>query len=135
MFIVLTFLDEIQGLQEKKKRDKGSPFLSLRHSPCPEGQSSTPVTTKKVTSKPTTFTPVSKTVTQPTTHSSSATGLVKTLKGECTNKLFMKTEDNISIITKLFHFSYYMYFLFFLAIDFCHFCVVIQFFHPRHNGQ
>ena len=67
------------------------------------------MTTKKVTSKPTTFTPVSKTVTQPTTHSSSATGLVKTMKGECTNKLFMKTEDKISIITKLFHFSYYIY--------------------------
>ena len=24
---------------------------------------------------------------------------------------------------------------FFLAFDFCRFCVVIQFFHPRHNGQ
>ena len=23
----------------------------------------------------------------------------------------------------------------FLAIDFCRFCVVIRFFHPRHNGQ
>ena len=85
--------------------------------------------------KPTTFTPVSKTVTQPTTHSSSATGLVKTLKGECTNKLFMKIEDKTSIITKLFHFSYYIYFLFFLAFDFCRFCVVIQFFHPRHSDQ
>ena len=26
-------------------------------------------------------------------------------------------------------------FLFFLAFDFCRFCVVIRFFHPRHNGQ
>ena len=25
--------------------------------------------------------------------------------------------------------------LFFLAFDFCRFCVVIRFFHPRHNGQ
>jgi len=23
----------------------------------------------------------------------------------------------------------------FLAFDFCRFCVVIRFFHPRHNGQ
>ena len=28
-------------------------------------------------------------------------------------------------------FSYYL----FLAFDFCRFCVVIRFFHPRHNGQ
>ena len=27
------------------------------------------------------------------------------------------------------------YFSFFLALDFCRFCVVIRFFHPRHNGQ
>ena len=26
-------------------------------------------------------------------------------------------------------------FLFFLVFDFCQFCVVICFFHPRHNGQ
>ena len=26
-------------------------------------------------------------------------------------------------------------FFFFLAFDFCWFCVVIRFFHPRHNGQ
>ena len=26
-------------------------------------------------------------------------------------------------------------FPFFLAFDFCRFCVVIRFFHPRHNGQ
>ena len=26
-------------------------------------------------------------------------------------------------------------FLFFLAFDFCRFCVVIRFFHPHHNGQ
>ena len=25
--------------------------------------------------------------------------------------------------------------IFFLAFDFCRFCVVIRFFHPRHNGQ
>ena len=25
--------------------------------------------------------------------------------------------------------------VFFLAFDFCRFCVVIRFFHPRHNGQ
>ena len=25
--------------------------------------------------------------------------------------------------------------IFFSAFDFCQFCVVIQFFHPRHNGQ
>ena len=30
---------------------------------------------------------------------------------------------------------FYIHILFFLAIDFCRFCVVIQFFHPRHNGQ
>ena len=30
---------------------------------------------------------------------------------------------------------YYFYFLFFLAFDFCRFCVIILFFHPRHNGQ
>ena len=34
---------------------------------------------------------------------------------------------------------YYYYFKksirFFLAFDFCRFCVVIRFFHPRHNGQ
>ena len=29
----------------------------------------------------------------------------------------------------------YPIFLFFLVIDFCWFCVVIRFFHPRHNGQ
>ena len=28
-----------------------------------------------------------------------------------------------------------MYSVAFLAFDFCRFCVVIQFFHPRHNGQ
>ena len=27
------------------------------------------------------------------------------------------------------------FWLFFLAFDFCRFCVVIWFFHPRHNGQ
>jgi len=26
-------------------------------------------------------------------------------------------------------------YLFILAFDFCRFCVVIRFFHPRHNGQ
>ena len=26
-------------------------------------------------------------------------------------------------------------YIFFLAFDFCRFCVVIRFFHPRHNGQ
>ena len=28
-----------------------------------------------------------------------------------------------------------IYFFIFLAFDFCRFCVVIRFFHPRHNGQ
>ena len=27
------------------------------------------------------------------------------------------------------------FFVVFLAFDFCRFCVVIRFFHPRHNGQ
>ena len=29
----------------------------------------------------------------------------------------------------------FFFILFFLAFNFCRFCVVIQFFHPRHNGQ
>ena len=29
----------------------------------------------------------------------------------------------------------YVVFVCFLAFDFCRFCVVIRFFHPRHNGQ
>ena len=28
-----------------------------------------------------------------------------------------------------------MVFFFFLTFDFCRFCMVIRFFHPRHNGQ
>ena len=30
---------------------------------------------------------------------------------------------------------FFVFFLFFLAFDFFRFCVVILFFHPRHNGQ
>ena len=30
---------------------------------------------------------------------------------------------------------FFYFFYFFLASDFCWFCVVIRFFHPRHNGQ
>ena len=28
-----------------------------------------------------------------------------------------------------------LYFIYFLAFDFCRFCVVIRFFHPLHNGK
>ena len=31
--------------------------------------------------------------------------------------------------------SVVFFYSFFLAFDFCRFCVVIRFFHPRHNGQ
>ena len=31
--------------------------------------------------------------------------------------------------------TFVIQFLFFLAFDFCRFCVVIRFFHPRHTGQ
>ena len=29
----------------------------------------------------------------------------------------------------------WMFLFVFLVLDFCRFCVVIRFFHPRHNGQ
>ena len=32
-------------------------------------------------------------------------------------------------------FIYILFVFWFLAFDFCRFCVVIRFFHPRHNGQ
>ena len=35
----------------------------------------------------------------------------------------------------LYSLSFQETFFFFLAFDFCRFCVVIRFFHPRHKGQ
>ena len=37
----------------------------------------------------------------------------------------------------IFHVAYFynFFYIFCLAFDFCRFCVVIRFFHPRHNGQ
>ena len=45
---------------------------------------------------------------------------------------WMIDNDNIQTTT---HLHAFFIFLFFLAFDFCRFCVVIRFFHPRHNGQ
>ena len=57
------------------------------------------------------------------------------------DKLYVSVKDRISIsnleVTKrIFSQVALPGFLgFFLAFDFCRFCVVIRFFHPRHNGQ
>ena len=37
------------------------------------------------------------------------------------------------ILNNLFYYYFFPYS--YLAIDFCRFCMVIRFFHPRHNGQ
>ena len=39
------------------------------------------------------------------------------------------------IFLAVMHLTQFKVFLFLLAFDFCRFCVVIRFFHPRHNGQ
>jgi len=43
-----------------------------------------------------------------------------------TSVLYANNEDSLSYLT--------IYFGFFLAFDYCLFCVVIRFFHLRHNG-
>jgi len=40
----------------------------------------------------------------------------------------------ITKLSKDFQFKGCFLFLFFLAFDFCRFCVDIRFFHPRHKG-
>ena len=44
----------------------------------------------------------------------------------------MYTELTLQIQTE--NSKVFLFFIF-LAFDFCQFCIVIRFFHPRHNGQ
>ena len=41
----------------------------------------------------------------------------------------------LAVSGQLVYINGHYLFIFFLAFDFCRFCVVIRFFHPRHNGQ
>ena len=49
--------------------------------------------------------------------------------------LFLKDKRSIQLNTTYNIIRFSDFYWFFLAFDFCRFCVVIRFFHPRHNGQ
>ena len=57
---------------------------------------------------------------------------------------YSRTLSNLKVSKREFSHNYYLsvmlcvlsdFYLIFLGFDFCRFCVVILFFHPRHNGQ